>query len=115
MKQLDLFDANKKKEQGMNISLLNAESRKEGWAKEAILILYGFLRVQGDTPFLGEEFRVWCEKYGLSEPPSKRAYGGVMVRAAKLGLIEKVGYAKTTNPLAHRTPANLWKRKNILT
>ena len=107
--QLDLFEAEKKKKQGIKVASLNAEYHLGGWANEAIRILEGFLRVR-TTPFLAEEFRVWCERYGLPNPPHKRAWGGVMLRACKMGLIEKAGYEKTTNPLAHRTPATLWRK-----
>lgn len=46
----------------------------------------------------------------LPEPPSKRAWGAVMIAAVKAGLIKKTGYAPVNNPRAHRTPATVWIR-----
>jgi hypothetical protein len=62
----------------------------------------------GHGNFLTEDFRKYAETTDLPEPPSKRAYGSVIVRARKKGLIYKVGYGKPTNVLAHGTPATLW-------
>jgi len=59
--------------------------------------------------FLAEDVRVFATEGGLPEPNSLRAWGGVMIRAAKAGMIERVGYALTKNPRAHHTPAAAWE------
>jgi hypothetical protein len=44
----------------------------------------------------------------VPEPPSLRAWGSVLLTAARRGWIKQVGYIKVENVKAHRTPAALW-------
>jgi len=55
-----------------------------------------------------EDVRISSE--GIIEiPPSNRAWGGVIVRAVKSGLIKRIGFQNVNNPKAHKTPATLWE------
>jgi hypothetical protein len=49
-----------------------------------------------------------ASKHQLSEPPSARAWGGIIVKAVKCGLIYRKGFRNVSNVKAHRTPASLW-------
>ena len=77
------------------------------WQDDAMLALRMFL-TENPKPFLCEEVRAYASGYGLPDPPSTRAWGGVVRLASKAGLITHAGYRKVSNPAAHRTPASLW-------
>jgi hypothetical protein len=111
----DLFEtkeqqANRCRDVGMMQSTRTANRMFEGWAEDAYdqLKLFCQSRCNGET-FLAEDIREFAGLNGLPVPPSKRAWGSVLRRAAFDRLIERVGYQKTKNPSAHRTPATLWR------
>lgn len=101
------FDAQTLKNAGMATALQSAEEKEESWGDKCYNLLKEFVRIHRQE-FMTEEFRRWAENR-IAEPPSKRAYGAVIVRASKDGLITHQGYAPTNNALAHRTPASVWK------
>ncbi len=45
----------------------------------------------------------------VPEPPSLRAWGAVLLSAAKRGWIRQVGYVHVDNPKAHKANAALWE------
>lgn len=96
---------------GMNRAVLNAESHDPEWAAQAYDFLKAFLQCVGPNEFMAEEVRTMAAKTGFTQPPSNRAWGAVIQRASRDGIIEFVGYQKTKNPMAHCTPAGVWKRK----
>ena len=62
-----------------------------------------------NSEFMTEDVRNGARKRGFPEAPSARAGGAVTIRASRDRIIEKSGYRKTRNPLAHATPATLWR------
>jgi len=94
------------KEEGMNRALDNANWATEGWGDSAL----SYLIACPMTKFLAEDIRIWAHNNGLVKPPHARAWGGVIVRAKKEGLIKFVGYSKVKNPTAHATPASVWEK-----
>lgn len=92
---------------GIQTASDHAEKTSPEWNEKAYKLLVGFIARHGE--FTCEEFRAWAENQ-IDAPPSLRAYGGIINRAAKAGLIEQIGYKKTSNPKSHRTPAGLWRR-----
>jgi hypothetical protein len=87
----------------------HADRKIPSWSNLAYEKLKAFL-IATSGEFMAEDVRTWCWGGNLPEPPSKRAWGGVINRAANAGLIKFVRYAKTTNPKAHLTPANVWRK-----
>ena len=55
-----------------------------------------------------EDIRLASEKK-VPIPPSNRAWGGVVVRASKAGLITRAGFSNVKNAKAHSTPATVWR------
>jgi hypothetical protein len=103
----DLFQAIENRDEGIKTAVDHANDEHEKWSAQAFDALKDFIE-RHEEPFLGEDVRRFAVDVPI--PPSKRAWGGVLVRAARLGLIKKVGFKETTNPLAHRTPATLWEK-----
>lgn len=104
MTQVDFdFDtAEASRDEGIARAVARAEANSPQWSARALGLLRHFVELHKGTTFLAENFVEWVEKtYPLSfpKPPDPRAYGGVIRAAAKLNMIEKVGYApaKTSN------------------
>ena len=93
------------RDEGIEQALNHANETAERWSE----IAYDFLkRYMLDNPvFMAENVREAAANI-VPEPPSKRAWGGVLVRAAKEGLIIKMGFRNVKNARAHCTPATLW-------
>lgn len=93
---------------GISTAVTAADSQNPLWQHRAMDSLIEFLKTNKQE-FMTEDFRNWAEKeQGLPVPPSGRAYGAVMTSAFKNKLINHNGYGRTSNPLAHRTPASVW-------
>jgi len=104
-----------KAETAKNVGMMMTESGSKddvqlGWSTMAFFKLKEFLKYYPKNTFLTERIRVWCYKNGLHRPSNEKAWGSIVVRAQRDGLIKFAGYEKTTNPLAHRTPAALWSK-----
>ena len=98
------------RDEGMEKAVDHAERCNPYWQVFAMDYLRGYLDVIGTKPFMAEDFRLWSENEGLQKPPSESAYGVIIVRAHKAGIIKSIGYSQTSNPKSHRTPASLWCR-----
>lgn len=98
------------RDSGMKRAEDHANLVHDSWTEKALRYLKWYINA-GDLKknFLTEDVR---ESSGtlVPEPPSLRAWGSVMMKAAKAGLIKKVGYAQVKNPKANRTPATLWTK-----
>lgn len=95
---------------GMEKAADHADQVHGNWQDAAYEFLKKYIGYT-KTPFMGEDVRraaELAEGSPVPTPPSKRAWGAVLVRAATEGLIKKKGYGTVTNPLAHRTPAAIW-------
>lgn len=109
------MEAQRLKEQGIQQSLFNADLQssvlKEGelykWSDLAYQFLLSFLKANKGSSFMVENVRT--EAVGkIPEPPSKRAWGGIILKAKNSGLIRHIGYRQVKNPKAHMANASLW-------
>ena len=89
---------------GIERAIDHADRTDVFWSDTAYAHVMEFCRVQ--KAFLTEEARAFAESRGLNPPPDGRAWGAVMRRAAKNGLIQRIGYkpAKSSN----LSPKCLW-------
>ena len=104
--QLDIFTAQQLRDKGIQTAIDSADLHNENWS----LIAYDFLLkyIKTNKEFLTEDVRMEAEKV-IPNPPSKRAWGGIIVKAVKSGLIKRVGYRCVKNPIAHMANATLWE------
>ena len=86
----------------------HAETEAPGWKDSALDMLRRYVREVGGR-FQAEDVREFGRIQCLDEPPNSRAWGGVIVKAKKLGIIQFAGYENVSNPRAHATPASLWE------
>ncbi|OFE11416.1 hypothetical protein PHACT_12735 [Pseudohongiella acticola] len=103
---LDFTSGQSRRDAGMNAALDNADFDSKGWSDKAL----GFVRSFPSAQFQTEDVRQYATNHGLPVPPSARAWGAVITRAARLGIIRRVGYRPVSNANAHCTPAAVWER-----
>jgi len=94
------------RDKGIQQALDHADHVNEKWSERAYEFAKDYLKFH--QVFMAEELRKSSEGF-IPDPPSKRAYGGIISRLAREGKITLIGYAKTSNPLSHKTPAARWK------
>lgn len=103
--QLDLFKGIELRDNGMEQASNHADSVHDKWTDIAFNFICSYIKKSG--PFMVEEVRA-ASVGTVPEPPSARAWGSVIVRASRAGIIRHVGFNKVSNPKAHRTPASVW-------
>lgn len=91
---------------GMDRAVKHADQIDLKWSEKAMSALCRFINTH-NGPFQAEDVRRFA--VNVPPPPSLRAWGSVIVKAARLGLIEAIGYETVSNPLAHSTPARVWR------
>lgn len=101
--------AERNRDIGMQTAVDHADREQPKWSDLAYKYLKMYLRDNPVGEFLAEDVRKWVGDE-LPEPPSNRAWGAVIKRAADNGLIRFLKYAPTKNPRAHRTPASVWEK-----
>jgi len=91
---------------GIRKATQHANQVHEDWSDKAFYFLKWFVTRQ-HIEFMAEDVREASKNF-VAEPPSKRAWGGVIVRAKKQGIIKSVGFRKVSNAKAHSAFATLW-------
>lgn len=107
MTQAELFSTTGEalRDSGMETAERHADEVSDGWSDRALsfLIIYA----KSHRHIIGEGVRAASE--GIVEhPPHLRAWGAVMMRAARRGIIAKIGYTQVSNPKAHKANAAVW-------
>jgi hypothetical protein len=105
MIQMDLNLGRSLADSGAQIAAANAGSE---WSASAYSILVEYARTNKE--FMTEDVRAYALKqYELPLPPDSRAWGGVVNRAVKAGLIKRIGYAPMKSVNCHANPKSVWK------
>lgn len=107
--QLNILDAIAEKEAGIQQAVDHANAVTPQWSDKAYDFLVRYVS-SATSSFMCEDVRHKAEQAGFPEPPHNRAWGAVLIRAAKTGLIRNIGAAPTKNVKAHRAFASLWER-----
>lgn len=105
MIQMDLNLSRSLADSGAQIAAANAGSE---WSASAYSILVEYARIHKE--FMTEDVRVYSiEQHDLPLPPDGRAWGGVVNRAVRAGLIKRIGYAPMKSVNCHANPKSVWK------
>lgn len=97
--------------EGMERAERHADQVVDQWSTSAYEYLCSFimLKRRGFT-FMTEDVRRLAELSGkVAIPPSKRAWGGVILKACHRKLIRKVGFQQVKNERAHCANASVWQ------
>jgi hypothetical protein len=95
---------------GQQLAIDTANSKEPGWSDKAYRLLIDYVKCYGSQPFKGEDARHWSMEMGLPAPPSLRAFGAIISKASREGIIKAVGYTQVTNKKAHAANCRLWIR-----
>ena len=102
-----MFEAQQRAETGMALAEERANNHKWGWSDDALHGLEMYCLAHSDDQFLAEQVREWVEEMGVVDAPeNERAWGAVFKRAARLGIIHRVGYAPSKS--SNLAPKCLW-------
>lgn len=101
------FTARVLRDAGIKLAADHAERESPGWGELAL----GYVKEYAcyHTEFTGEDCRMYAESRGFEAPPHKRAWGSVLLSAARRRIIKKIGTRQVQNPRAHMAIATLWK------
>lgn len=92
-------------EKGIASSVAHAEKTRAGWGADAAdkIIHYATHVAKAGVPWSMEDVRIWAYANGLDNPPSERAWGAVVRRVSKPGLIQHVGFGVSADGGLRRT------------
>lgn len=105
--QLSIFDLREARDDGIRRAADHADAVIPQWSERAFAMLLLFLKANR-RPFITPEVREWSTENGLPEPPTAYAWGAVLVRARKSGLIIKAGATTYGNKTMHLQTVNRW-------
>jgi len=98
------------RDHGIERAINHADRVHANWSDNAFIALKNLVVLLGQGEFITSELvRSHAEFHGLVTPPDKRAWGSVMLRAARAKLIVKKGWTTATDPKVHCNPVSLWQ------
>lgn len=96
-------------QEGINRAVEHADETVPGWSEVA----YEFIRLHAmrnkGERMTGYEIVQAALAYGVPKPPTDKAFGGPIQRAARCGVLRKVGTVADQNPERHGSPVTLWE------
>lgn len=108
MIQSNLFEARQARDAGIEKAVTHANEVVPDWSEQAFEKLKEYLKCFPGE-FMAETFRAEMALQDFPLPPSARAWGGIIRRAASAGLIERVRLQQVTNKRAHLCYASVWR------
>lgn len=104
-------DSRAARDAGIQQAAQHAEEVEPNWgdvAYEALRVFAAGKRASGQ-PFTSEDVRSSIAAAGVPVPPHLRAWGSVFQRAARAGMIEKVGIVESRAAHCHCAFVAAWK------
>lgn len=100
----DLRDA------GIHTAITNAEAQVTDWPAEAMRALHMYLLDHPSREFMTEDVREYAYNVlAVPYPPHCRAWGAIIAKAARAGLIERVAIAPVKTASSHMANASVWR------
>lgn len=93
--------------EGMERAVAHAEREEPGWSDRALATLTDYAR--SHQFFATEGVVSYAKVRGLPPAPDARAWGGVVTRAKRRGIVIEDGYMASANPQAHLRPTRVWR------
>jgi hypothetical protein len=105
----DVKAARERRDDGMKRAMDHAERIERGWKEMAYDFLVNVFIKHHHGRFMTEQVRAACAGV-VPEPPSARAWGGIIRKAVLAGLIHQVGFDKVKNKNANCANAAVWHK-----
>lgn len=107
MKQLSMdFTGDQLAQRGIEQAVNHADNVINEWSNLAYNFALKYC--QTHSKFMAEDLRNAADSI-VSEPPSKRAWGGIIRKLSFNGIIRSLGTSRVKNVYAHCANANLWE------
>lgn len=103
---IDFTAARAARDAGIAAAVEHADHVEPKWSDTAYDFLVGYL--PSVETLTSEDVRE-ASRGVVSDPPSLRAWGGVFMRAARAGLIERAGYGTARDPKVHCNVVTVWR------
>lgn len=101
-------DARAARDAGIQQAVDHADAVTPKWSDTAYDFLVGY--AYGAEGFTSEDVREAAYKSGaVDNPPSERAWGGVFMRAARKGVVQRAGYDTARDPKVHCNVVTRWR------
>lgn len=94
-------------QEGIDRAVAAVERKHSGWSDTAYAYIGLFIVEHRGERFTGHDIVEASKAKGVIQPDNSRAWGGPIQRAARAGLIKRVGY--TEDPNRHGNPIPLWE------
>lgn len=94
-----------RRDDGIARAVDHADRVSHAWSVLAYTYIVSWAKGHGE-PFLAEEAIASALEFGVPKPPDNRAFGAIIQRAARAGLIVKAGYREDR----YCSPKTLWRR-----
>ena len=86
-----------------------SQESKADWQHKAFSAVCEFANEHKGEDHVGEEIRAYGESHGAASVEDPRAWGPVLKKAERHGVIEAVGYAPTVS--SNGSPKVLWRMR----
>lgn len=94
------------RDEGMARAVDHADEVVPAWSEGALDYVKAVAATEHEVT--AEKVRQYAMARGFVEPPDRRAWGAVMIRAAKVGVLTKGPWTEATDPKVHRNAVRLW-------
>lgn len=85
----------------------HADRVTPAWSDRALAALRAYCATHVDV--MAEDVRAYAATLGVPQPPDRRAWGAVMLRAKAAGWIKHAGFTRAKDPRVHSNPVGTWK------
>jgi hypothetical protein len=92
---------------GIDSAAAAADQAVEGWTGVAFGFLRKFAEENRGKQYTGYQIVEASKRAGVQQPPNDKAWGQPIQKAARVGVIKRVGY--TDDPNRHGNPVPLWE------
>lgn len=94
-------------DEGMTAAIEHADRVSARWSVQAGQLLRIYAQMHPE--FMAEDVRIWAHRKDLPCPPDPRAWGAVVNRAVREGVLIRDRFELTKVKPAHATPRPVWR------
>src|SRR5690606_33079593 len=107
---MNMQTARAERDAGMQLALDHAQAVRPEWADEAFNALRMYIAAHPGKTFMTEDVRSYAYSVlAVPCPPHERAWGSIIAKAARQGLIKRVGIAPVETVSSHMANASVWE------
>ena len=105
--ELNVGEAARRRDEGMQSAVDHAESAWDGWKKLALAAFKE--HAQSHDTFTTEDVR--ADHLSVPPPPEPRAWGAIATEAKKLGYVAHAGFVQAQSVKVHRMWVRVWRSR----